>query len=214
MATTQTMTVYTALKAKIQGGGFSPAESLPETDLAAQYEVSRNTIKKALLMLEKEGMVTIEPNKGAKVRAYSKREVIEFLEVREAMEGFLASVTAPVITEQNLTRMDSLMIEMERLRAARDLLAYSQCNGAFHQIIYDACPNRTAAEFIINLKNQMRKYNSKTILIPGRDECSFAEHKAILAAFRARDSVAAEKVMRLHISGVRKVFDDNFDLLF
>lgn len=214
MAATQTTTVYHALRAKIQEGALSPAESLPEAELAAQYDVSRNTIKKALLMLEKEGIVTLEPNKGAKVRSYSKREVMEFLEVREVLEGFLAGITAPAITEKDLKKMDKLICDMDKLRAERNLLGYSQNNAAFHQIIYDACPNRTSAELIMNLKNQMRKYNSKTILIPGRDECSFAEHKAILAAFRARDAETAKKVMCLHIRGVRQVFDDNFDLLF
>ena len=78
--TNQTTMVYENLKERIEQGYYSPAESLPEIDLASEYNVSRNTIKKALLMLENDAFVTIEQNQGAKVRSYSKVEVLEFLE--------------------------------------------------------------------------------------------------------------------------------------
>lgn len=206
--------VYTALKDKIISGVLSPAESLPEAELAAQHGVSRNTIKKALLMLESEGLVTIEQNKGAKVRAYSKREVLEYLEVREALEGLLIRQTVPVITEKEIHILEECLDLMRRHKAEGDLLEYSQCNRKFHQALYDACPNQTMAEIIINLKNQMRKYNSKTILIPGRSEQGLKEHTEILDAIKERNVLKAERAMCQHIRGVRQVFDQYFDLLF
>ena len=122
MAATQTITVYNALKEKIISGVLSTAESLPEAELAAQHGVSRNTIKKALLMLESEGFVTIEQNKGAKVRAYSKREVIEYLEVREALEGLLIRQTVPVITEKEIASLEDCLAQMRRNKAEENLL--------------------------------------------------------------------------------------------
>lgn len=214
MAATQTTNVYNALKERIISGVLSPAESLPEAELAAQHGVSRNTIKKALLMLESEGFVTIEQNKSAKVRAYSKREVLEYLEVREALEGLLIRQTVPVITEKEISLLENHLDLMRRHKAEGNLLEYSRCNREFHQFLYDACPNHTMAEIIINLKNQMRKYNSKTILIPGRSEQGLAEHTEILNALRERDVHKAEQAMCRHIRGVRQVFDQYFDLLF
>ena len=70
----QTIDVYKSLKENIIKGIYSPSESLPELELSKQYGVSRNTIKKALLMLEKESLVMIEINKGAKVRSYSMKK--------------------------------------------------------------------------------------------------------------------------------------------
>lgn len=214
MAATQTTTVYNALKEKIINGMLSPAESLPEAELAAQHGVSRNTIKKALLMLESEGFVTIEQNKGAKVRAYSKREVLEYLEVREALEGLLIRQTVPVISEKEIKSLENYLAQMRQYKADGQLLEYSQCNRKFHQILYDACPNQTMADLIINLKNQMRKYNSKTVLIPGRSDQGLAEHTEIVDALRERDIPKAENAMCRHIRGVRQVFEQYFDLLF
>ena len=103
---------------------------------------------------------------------------------------------------------------MGQRRAANDLLGYSALNQQFHSIIYSVCPNKTATDLLIRLKSQMRKYNGKTILVPSRDEKSYAEHKEILEAISARDVVAAEASVRNHIESVRKTFDDYFALLF
>lgn len=209
-----TMEVYESIKNKIHKGEYSPSESLREQDLANQYSVSRNTIKKALLLLEKEGLVTIEMNKGAKVRAYSLNEVLEYLELRACLEGFIVRRAVPVISEEQIAQLEETLKTMKRHLDSNELIQYSQFNLVFHQIIYDACPNRTAVELTTNLKKQMRKYNTKTILIPGRSSQSFAEHAAILEAVKNRDDELAEALILRHVNSVRKIFQENYSLLF
>lgn len=210
----QTTIVYENLKERIEQGYYSPAESLPEIDLANEYNVSRNTIKKALLMLENDSYVTIEQNKGAKVRSYSRTEVLEFLELRQELEGFIIRLAVPDFPAEGLKQLEKLLKQMSECRAKSDLLSYSVCNQKFHNIIYDNCPNRTAVDVTVRLKNQMRKYNSKTILIPGRDERSFQEHAAIYNAIKTRDSAEAERCIRQHIANVRRTFEEYYSLLF
>jgi len=210
----QTTEIYDTLKEKIISGFYQPSESLTELELANQFGVSRNTVKKALFMLERENLVSIERNKSAKVRSYSMAEVLEFLELRENLEGFIIRKAVNSITEEQLEKLSELLSQMKTHMVNRDLLAYSQCNQNFHAVIYSACVNRTAVEMTLQLKNQMRKYNTKTILIPGRDVQSFAEHTQIYEAIKARDGELAEKLMQHHIFNVRKTFEDNYSLLF
>lgn len=210
----QTIDVYKSLKENIIKGIYSPSESLPELELSKQYGVSRNTIKKALLMLEKESLVMIEINKGAKVRSYSMEEVLEFLELRSCLEGFIIRKAVPVISEENIEALEEILATMKHHFEHHELVAYSECNQRFHALIYDACPNKTAVEMTQNLKNQMRKYNTKTILIPGRDNQSFSEHSAILGAIKNRDAELAEALMVRHINNVRTTFENNYALLF
>ena len=73
---------------------------------------------------------------------------------------------------------------------------------------------KTAAELLLRLKAQMRKYNTKTILVPGRGDHSYAEHEAILRAVQNRDAAAAEACMRRHVENVRGTFGENFSILF
>lgn len=210
----QTTEVYNSLKNKIINGEYFPSESLPEQELSKQYGVSRNTIKKVLLMLEKERLVTIELNKGAKVRSYSLSEVLEFLELRACLEGFISRKAVPAITDEQIIELGNILKIMKGHYDNQQLLLYSQNNQLFHNIIYTACPNKTAVEMTINLKTQMSKYNTKTILVPGRDSQSFAEHSAIYDAIKNRDPELAEALMVRHISNVRKTFEENYTLLF
>ena len=210
----QVTTVYEKLRERIETGFYSPAESLPEVRLATEYGVSRNTVKKALLMLESDAFVTIEQNKGAKVRNYSRQEVLDYLDLRVELEGFITRLAVPCITKKDVRRLESIFEQMTACRENGDLLGYSAQNLLFHTVIYDACPNRTAAEILTRLKTQMRKYNAKTILVPRRDEHSWEEHRAILDAIRAGDAAEAERCIRLHIENVRRTYDEFFTLFF
>ena len=212
--TNQTTIVYEKLKEKIESGYYSPAESLPEVELATEFDVSRNTIKKALLMLESDCYVTIEQNKGAKVRSYSRKEVMDYLQLRVELEGFLLRLAVPCFSDADIARMQEIFEQMGACRKANDLMGYSALNQKFHGIIYSTCPNRTAADLLRRLKAQMRKYNTKTILVPGRGDHSYAEHEAILNAIIARDAAEAEACMRRHVESVRRTFEENFSLLF
>lgn len=205
--------VYESLKKKIEAGSLSPSENLREVELANQYKVSRNTIKKALLMLERDTLVTIEQNKGAKVRSYSLDEVLDFLELRSVLEGFIIRLACAVLRETDIENMKRILDTMRVLKEKQELVSYSQHNQKFHQVIYDACPNKTATNLLMNLKNQMKKYNTKTILIPKRSDQSFGEHEAIFEAVKNGDPQGAESLMITHIMNVRKVFQENYQLL-
>lgn len=210
----QTETVYEKLKERIESGYYSPAESLPEVELATELDVSRNTIKKALLMLETDGYVSIEQNKGAKVRSYSKQEVLEYLELRVELEGFIVRLATQHISKKAVAKLENIFEKMGERRAENDLMGYSALNQQFHALIYDACPNRMTTDILTRLKARMRKYNAKTILVPGRDANSYEEHRQILEAIKAGDAADAEANVRRHVESVRKTFEDYYALLF
>lgn len=210
----QTTKVYNSIKEKIITGKFSPSESLREQELSNEYGVSRNTIKKCLLMLEKEGLVTIELNKGAKVRSYSLDEVLDFLELRATLEGFIIRKAVPEFDEVSIKEMEETFKTMTKHYENNELVEYSAGNQKFHRIIYETCPNNIAVEVTTGLKNQMSKYNTKTILIPGRSSQSYNEHLAILEAIKNKDSELAESLMKQHIMNVRETFKKNYSLLF
>jgi DNA-binding GntR family transcriptional regulator len=209
----QAVKIFEDLKQKIIVGEYPPLVHLHEVRLASQYTVSRNTIKKVLLMLERENLVIVELNKGAKVKSVSIDEAKELLDLRAALERFIVGKTVPVISQNDLNIMKRILDTMKKNLQKRNLLEYSKNNLLFHDVIYHACPNQAAVEITINLKIQMRRYNTKTILVPGRDVNSFSEHSAILEAFQKRDVREAEKLMEMHILSVKKTFEENFSLL-
>ena len=211
---TKSNIIYRELKNKIIKGDYPPSFSLTENQLANHFGASRNTIKKILLILESDGLVTMERNKGAKIKNFSIDEVLEFLEVREELESFIIRNAIRNITEAQIAELSSLLDRMAELNQEKNLLEYSNYNRQFHSVIYNACTNKTAVDMTVHLKDQMKKYNGKTILAPGRDDSSLAEHTKILEAIKNKDEKTAELYMRIHIRNVANTFKTYYTLLF
>ena len=209
----QTNQVHQELRQRILDGVFRPSESLTEVALAAELGVSRNTIRKALLKLENENLVVIEENKRARVRWFTVEEVMQYLEVRELLEGFVIRHSLPFLGEAQLSEMRSILSAMKKCLEARELVQYSQHNWRFHDAVYRVCPNRPAVDMIMVIKNQLKRYNITTILIQGRGEDSLQEHSKILSALEKRDADKAEELMRRHIANLREVLRSHFELL-
>jgi DNA-binding GntR family transcriptional regulator len=209
----RTSHVHQEIRQRILNGVFRPSESLTEVTLAAELGVSRNTIRKALLKLESENLVLIEENRRARVRWFSIEEIMQYLEVRELLEGFVIRQCVPLLGDAELEEMRAILSDMKRCLGAHELVHYSQHNWRFHDVIYRVCPNRPAVEMTMGIKNQLKRYNIKTILVQGRGEDSFDEHSRILSALERHDADEAETLMRRHIANLRTVLRDHFELL-
>ena len=205
--------IYEDLKEKIASNLLVPHKAFTEVALASQYGVSRNTAKKALMMLEGDGLVVIEKNKTARINDRSLEEVSSLLELRGVLEAYIVKNVVKSITDKQIAELEALLREMKELVDKRELLVYLQCDVRFHSVLYDACTNPTAIKMTTQLKTQLRKYSSRTILIPGRDIGSYNEHVAIFEAVKKRDAEAAGDCMLVHISNLQKTFTENAGLL-
>jgi DNA-binding GntR family transcriptional regulator len=94
LAITSTVDALTsALKTRILDGALEPGERLKEQALSDEYGVARHTLRVALQQLAAEGLVTIEPNKGARVAQLTNQDLLELTDLRIALEveaGYLA----------------------------------------------------------------------------------------------------------------------------
>ncbi|WMJ83689.1 GntR family transcriptional regulator [Oscillospiraceae bacterium LTW-04] len=205
---------YAYIKARILDGTFRPAQRLVEAQLVEDIGVSRNTIKKALMLLSREGLVTIEDNKGATIRSLDLEEVAQYYEIRIALEKIVVQHAAKNITESDLDEMASLLDKMKSLSAVKDFDTYSECNRQFHNIIYVAARKPIIADIIQNIKTQLKRFQIKTMLVPGRADRSLEEHEAILNALRNHDAVVAEKVIVTHVSHVVETITEYKNLFF
>src|SRR5690606_15537750 len=204
---------YQFIKDKILDGTYRPSQKLNESDLSSLIGVSRNTVKKALLKLERENLVEIEENKGATVKSHTLDEILNYLEIREVLEGLLARRAAASITDGKLRELEEVYLQMEDHLKNNRLDEYSNLNRKFHQIIYDASENRQAAELVNVIKTQLLRYHLRTVLVPGRNRDSLEEHRQILEALKARDPALAEERIRRHVGNIRKTIHEHHSLL-
>ena len=193
---------YRRLRNEIVSGGFHPNERLVEADLALRLDAGRTAIRAALVRLDQEGLVSREPNRGARVRLVSDREALEIEEVRVILEQLIVRHAAERVTAADLRDLRRSIVRMRERLAQGNPMGYSELNAEFHQRIWAIAGHGTAGRLLANLKSQSIRFQYRTILRPGRTASSLREHEAIDEALASRDPDASEAAMRQHLSRV------------
>jgi DNA-binding GntR family transcriptional regulator len=196
-------TAYRRLREGIASGQFHPNERLVEASVATRLGVGRTAVRAALVRLDQEGLVTLEPNRGARVRLISDREALEIEEVRATLEAMLTRRAATRATPTDLRELRQVVVEMRLRVEKKDAIGYSDLNARFHQRIWAAADHATASRLVGSLKSQSIRLQYQTILRPGRTERSLHEHEAIFSALKAHDPDAAEAAMLAHLAEVQ-----------
>jgi DNA-binding GntR family transcriptional regulator len=195
---------YQRLKREIMEGVYTPRQRLVETEIAPLLGVSRATLRTVLLRLQHEGLIEIQPNRGAQVRAFSVAEATRILQVREVLEGLAAALAAEKASPAQLATLQSIVAKMEETLAADDLLGQLPLAGRFHQVILEAAAHEFIEQFLNMLHAPLVRHQFRIILVPGRKDESLAEHRAILSALEHRDVAGAEQAMRQHVAQIRR----------
>ena len=205
---------YNYIKDKILNGGFHPAQSLVETKLSSEIGVSRNSVRKALQQLEKDRLVAIESNKGAKVISLDLNHVLQYYEIRIALETIIVKSAVQNITEDDLKKLETTYKVMQDLCEQKDYYNYSKNNLVFHDIIYQAAQKPIITEMIHEIKTQLSRYQIKTMLVPGRAEQSLTEHKALLEALKNKDVDKAVEIITVHLSNVSSTIEKYIKIFY
>src|ERR1700686_1856140 len=144
-------TVYRRLREAIASGQFHPNERLVEASVATRLGVGRTAVRAALVRLDQEGLVTLEPNRGARVRLISDREALEIEEVRATLEAMLPRGPATRATPADLRDLRQVVVEMRHRVQKGDAIGYSDLNARFHQRIWAAADHATARRLVGSL---------------------------------------------------------------
>jgi DNA-binding GntR family transcriptional regulator len=196
--------VLEEIRRRIVAGAWAQGERLFEDQIATDLGVSRNPVREALQALQAEGFVELEPRRGARVAVVSQQHATELFEVREVLEGLVASLAARRRTEPDLAAMRAAVAAGEQ--AARDgaLSALPALNTEFHQLLATTARNTMLAETIQRLRHLIEWIYSQRIA--ERAPQSWAEHSEIVEAIAAGEADVAERAARTHIASARAAY--------
>ncbi|WP_198968896.1 GntR family transcriptional regulator [Xylophilus sp. ASV27] len=187
------------LRELIVSGGLAPGQRITERLVAEQLEgVSRTPLREAFKILEAEGLVTIEPNRGAVVTTMSVEEVAAAIEVLIGLEALAAEPACQHIQEAQVAAIEELHQAMEQAHAAGDLMEYFRCNQAIHQAIVDAAGNPVLSRIYAAESARIRRYRYAGNRQTERWQRAVHEHAAILDAVRQRAGPLLREILRQH----------------
>lgn len=195
--------VYQSLREAIVSGRLRPGERIVEDRVCAELGVSRSPLREALRRLEGEGLVSILPRRGAVVTEVSDRDGMNLFAVREVLEGLAARQAARHITSDELSELESLLLEMADRVRAKDTAHLVALNTQFHELVSKASRNRWVLDFLSGVRAQTRRLYRSSLEGPGRAPQSLAEHRLILDALRRADPEEAERMARKHVQMAR-----------
>lgn len=201
------------LIAELAAGAYAVGDRLPaERELSIQYNVSRPTVREAVIALEVQGLVDVRVGSGAYVkRLPGKNDIpgfnitaIELTEARLLFEAEAAALAATQISDDEIAELAALVIEIEREN--RSPQGTEQADRAFHLAIARATRNNAILEAVERLWD-LRAQSPESALLHEKARSAnikpvVDEHSAILNALAARDPVAARAAMRTHLAAV------------
>lgn len=201
----------------ISDGKYRVGDRLPsERELAASFQVSRPTVREAVIALELAGMVEVRNGSGVYVIEKSSDAMtpsemdigpFELAEARRLFEGESAALAAGLITDNELLQLEATILEMEK-ENEQNILG-EKADRTFHVQIAQATQNSAIVMAIENLWD-VRNHSPLCIRLFDKIRARgvkprIDEHIAIFDALRARDANRARAAMRNHLSRVISV---------
>jgi DNA-binding GntR family transcriptional regulator len=194
-------TIAAALRAEILSGETKPGTLLRQEDLAARFAMSRIPVRDALRLLEAEGLVTIATNRGAQVIQLSRDEVAEIYHLRSLLECDCLSLAVPRMTPEDLEH-----IERVRQRAEIDAATaeWNEGDWLFHEALYRPSRHDRQIEMIRSLRLTSDLYAGAHRALPKERKRWLADHRAIVAACRAKQPADALATLKAHLTAARE----------
>ncbi|HLW28221.1 MAG TPA: GntR family transcriptional regulator [Kiloniellales bacterium] len=176
-----------------------PGAPVRERALAERLEVSRTPLREAIKILSAEGLVEVQPHRGAVVADPSNEELRGLVELLGVLEAFAAELACRNRTDAELQELRALQDEMMAAYARDDRLGYFRCNQAIHLAIVKASRNRALIHHhgVVNARLYRARYicNLRT----RRWASALQEHEDMLQALEARDEAKISGILRNHV---------------
>ncbi|RXZ45539.1 GntR family transcriptional regulator [Crenobacter cavernae] len=173
---------------KIIEGGMPPGERIQELRIAAELEVSRGSIREALLILQRRHLVEIYPRRGAVVAGISRDDVRDFFELWFWLLDRLFSELATGWRGDDLAAFDARLAALAECEAAGDWQRYYETGVELLGAVYDRSRNRYLQELLADLLPQSQR--CLFVILKGgsaRMEHTLALLQTLFGHVRARD---------------------------
>lgn len=193
-------TAYERVRAAIVENRYAPGERLVEQRIAEELGLSRTPVREALRLLQAEGLVVSERNRGAVVRPLSATEVEDLYGLRSRLECYAVELAAARSTEPELAGHLDAADAFGVAARAGDVHAIHEANRVFHDGILAAARHRRLAAMLARTVDIPLVFQAFRSFGPVELERSDTFHHLIAAALARRDGRRAAALMAEHIA--------------
>lgn len=196
----RTVKVQVALRQAIIEQRLAPGIRLPEDTIGESFGTSRTIAREALQRLAVEGLVELQPNRGAFVANPSLDEGRDVFVVRQGLERMVVRHLAGNLSTQQIATLEH-MLQQEELAAAQNDAEAIRLAGEFHLNLVEMTGNQLLIRYLTETISRC----SLVLAMYGRPhsvDCGIEEHRQIIEALIAGDVERTSSLMEHHLDEV------------
>lgn len=180
-------------------GTFAPGEALREGPLAESLQISRGSVRDALSLLEREGIIRTGWHRPASVLPATRERAEHLYKLRAGLERIAAQAVIGKAAEEDFTSALADLETAVRPGSSRSDLVVADLT--FHDRVFDIAGNAPLSEAWRGIRSQVRLYQllRTSEPEPGYDASLPAEHAAYAQLLCGRDARAAADSAERHI---------------
>lgn len=195
--------VFKKLEEEILREKIPTGEVLTELGLSAEYGVSRTPIREAVTMLEQEGLVD---NTGKKiiVLGFTKKDMLDIMDVRIALEGMAFGKTAECISEDGIKELEDILKLQAFYISEGDSENINKMDSEFHYCVYKHCGSAVYCRILTEMHRKIQRFRVLSVKSEPKARKSGNEHAEIFEAIKNHDSKLAQRLATEHTLNAKK----------
>ena len=194
------------LRNSIIDGSLKMGQVLSERKISEELGVSKSPVREALAQLRDEGLVSIEPQKGARVFSLSETEVTQICDFRQAIEIAAFELALSRDPSRLAGDMERVVKEMGRERAKGNEKEYLALDTSFHHLIFEHAGNDYLTASYTRYIGKIAALRTHLAKLPQHTDLSFDEHQKIAIEVRHGDMSEIKSLLTEHIDRTRQAY--------
>ena len=191
------------LRVLIDSGELAPGTRLNEIELCNTMGVSRTPLREAIRSLATEGLIELQPNRGAIVSIVSQEDVTEILPIMASLEGLGGRLAAMHMDQSKIAQVRKIHDQMIAHYKNNEVAEYFQTNRLIHELITEGSGNQTLVDTINSLSAKVRRARFTAQMTKESWAKAVSEHEEMIAALEAQDPDRLEAILVQHVETKR-----------
>jgi DNA-binding GntR family transcriptional regulator len=204
-----TLLALEKIREGITRGEYALGAPLYEKVLAEDFGISKTPVREALVQLQHEGLVVVQPHSGTFVFELANGEVSQLCELRLILETNAVQLAMRRQAGRLTAELDTVVQAMHEALAKKQILEYRELDAQFHRAFFRHCGNTYLAGSyaLIEAKLQTLRVNLMKPL-PKLGKTSMDEHVQICGALKEQRPDRAIEILGIHIRRSRELMRD------
>lgn len=205
-------TLAEKLLTEIMNGSLSPGERIIEGRWAQHFGVAQGTIREAINLLERDGFVTKEGGRSARVINLTEKDVVQLYQMRSAVEGLAANLAAQ--TQPDFSNLQSIVEGMRRAAKAKSAPNMLDWDLKFHLELCNLSGNRHLIDYAQRMLMPFFAFVRLRMVANRRDtsvwDKDLESHQRIVDLLREGDGEMTEQYVKKAMVRFAKTAYDNW----